>query len=146
MPSLLGIEFEQKVNKMVSVQETYSKKILNQFWMGVANYPEIQLTEIIDSVAFEGSKRKPEQHGLRISQFRHLFCSLLYLCSCTRHKLSFSVENPSSIHKIAAKRVFCYKLGTKPQGITVSSVMKKGMKVSSAVHTFTAYRNSRLRW
>ena len=72
-------------------------------------------------------RRKEVPANSKLFPYRELFGSLMYLTTCTRPDIAFSVgqlsryvQSPTQQHIGAAKRVLRYLIGTKSHGIVYS--------------------------
>ena len=118
---ILGIEiFRDGLNRKLFIgQQEYTKQVLKRFNMTNAR----SILTPMDKSTFACLHTEGEQAPLNIP-YRQAVGSLIYLVSCTRPDLAFSVsklsqflENPSSHHWSAVKRVLRYLWTTQDHGI-----------------------------
>lgn len=122
----LGVQVEQNADSIKIHQTKYCEDIIERFNFADAHPSRIPMeTNMRLTVKDNEVDRRKEQpaNGKKFP-YRELVGSLMYLTTCTRPDLAFSVgqlsryvQNPTQQHIGAAKRVLRYLVGTKTQGI-----------------------------
>ncbi|KAG6623897.1 Integrase catalytic core protein [Phytophthora cinnamomi] len=122
----LGVQVEQNADSIKIHQAKYCEEIIERFHFVDAHPRRIPMeTNMRLTVKDTDTDRRKEKpvNGKNFP-YRELVGSLMYLTTCTRPDLAFSVgqlsryvQNPTQQHIGAAKRVLRYLVGTKTQGI-----------------------------
>ncbi|POM59370.1 Integrase catalytic core protein [Phytophthora palmivora] len=122
----LGVQVEQNLDSIKIHQTKYCEEILERFSFQDAHPSRIPMETNMRLTVKDtdvGGRKEEPANGKKFP-YRELVGSLMYLTTCTRPDLSFSVgqlsryvQNPTQQHIGAAKRVLRYLVGTKTQGI-----------------------------
>ncbi|KAG6614430.1 Integrase catalytic core protein [Phytophthora cinnamomi] len=122
----LGVQVEQNADSIKIHQTKYWEEIIERFHFVDAHPSRIPMeTNMRLTVKDTDTDRRTEKlvNGKNFP-YRELVGSLMFLITCTRPDLAFSVgqlsryvQNPTQQHIGAANRVLRYLVGTKTQGI-----------------------------
>ena len=117
---LLGIEVQQTRESITLNQGRYIDQILKRFGMDNLNPVRTPLDPKAKLV-----KATPDEPAIDTNLYQRMIGSLMYLVTCTRPDLAFTVSvlsqfssHPLKIHHHAVKRVFRYLVGTRNLSLT----------------------------
>ena len=126
----LGLQFEYKDNGILVHQETYTEKILKQFYMDKAHpLPCPMVVRALDLEKDPFGPKKPDEEALGPEvPYLSAIGALMYLASHTRPDISFAVSLlsrfgscPTLRHWNGVKHLFRYLQGTKDRSYSESA-------------------------